>query len=345
MSPRVGLLCGGLSPRTGTGEYARTLVRHLPEVAPELEFVALARPPFSETLPRDGCEMLTLPARGPLSRVLAELFRSPAPNLALVHALALSFPPQLPAPLVVTLHDLCMWKAASTLSFARRHYLRWATHRCMRHARAIIVDSEAVADEAREMFPGAAERLSVVPLGVDVPAISREAGNHILLVGADDPRKGADLLAQAYALCAARQPMPDLVLVGRAGHETRTACGKGWIVRRGAVDDASLHALVAGARLLVSASEYEGYDLPPHHALAAGVPVLLSDIAVHREIYGADATCFKAGDILDLGSKLRECLERTDIAPERRDAWRAKDGRRMATAIAAIYASLLTANY
>jgi len=241
----VGLLCGGLRPRTGTGEHARTLITHLPEAAPDLEFVVFARPPFSETLPRAGISRVTLPRRGPLLRVLAEHLRAPGPELALLHALALASPLRLSAPLVATLHDLCMWQAASHLGRTRRQYLRWAVRRSVHHATTVLVDSETIAEEVRILFPHAADRLRVVPLGVDAPTTVEARGNHVLLVGADDPRKQTDLLVAAYTTCAAHRPMPDLVLVGRSGGDSDTACGQGRLVRRGDVNNAALHALVA----------------------------------------------------------------------------------------------------
>jgi glycosyltransferase involved in cell wall biosynthesis len=47
---------------------------------------------------------------------------------------------------------------------------------------------------------------------------------------------------------------------------------------------------------LIAPSRYEGFDLPPLQALAAGLPVIASDIPVHREVLGDAAWYAPAGD-------------------------------------------------
>lgn len=60
----------------------------------------------------------------------------------------------------------------------------------------------------------------------------------------------------------------------------------------GRIDDQRLKDIMAGASLLVSPSLYEGFGLTPLEAMAAGVPVAISDIPVHRELYDGVAQFF-----------------------------------------------------
>ena len=62
------------------------------------------------------------------------------------------------------------------------------------------------------------------------------------------------------------------------------------------VDDARLRALYAEASAFAFLSEYEGFGLTPLEALAAGVPPVVLDTAVAREVYGAAATYVAAPD-------------------------------------------------
>ena len=63
------------------------------------------------------------------------------------------------------------------------------------------------------------------------------------------------------------------------------------LIRLGFVDDHLIPGLVAGATLLVSLAQFEGFGLPPLEAMAAGVPVLVARSRVAEEVMG-DAPVF-----------------------------------------------------
>ena len=64
---------------------------------------------------------------------------------------------------------------------------------------------------------------------------------------------------------------------------------------------AELLELYSRAAALVSTSRKEAFPLPPGEALAVGVPVVLSDIPPHRELYGRWARLVTPGDESGLG--------------------------------------------
>lgn len=77
----------------------------------------------------------------------------------------------------------------------------------------------------------------------------------------------------------------------------------------GPVDDTQLPALVAGAEVFAFPSVKEGFGLAPLEALAAGVPLVVSDLPVFREIF-RDAASYAIGPA-DLARQLR-AAPRTD---------------------------------
>lgn len=320
--PRVALLCTGLTRPTGTGVYARKLALHLPPLAPDLDFFVYAQSPFLVSMPAAWRQNPNLRAiacanGAAVRRIAGERLLLPRllahHRVDLLLALSLAAPPSLPCPLVVVVHDLGMFVCPQHLSPARRAYLRWAVRDSTARARRVIADSASVAGDLFERLGLAPESIEVVGLGVDPPPDLPLHPRHLLMLGADQPRKRADLLVAAYRQTTEATPLPDLVLCGqnpvyplarRAAREDATP--RGCIRRLGFVAETQWEDLLCGAALLVSPSDYEGYDLPPHEALARGVPVLLSDIPVHREIYGSDVHSFPAGDAAALAARLAQ---------------------------------------
>ena len=77
---------------------------------------------------------------------------------------------------------------------------------------------------------------------------------------------------------------------------------------RSYVGDEELAALYAQASVFAFLSEYEGFGLTPLEALAAGVPVVVLDTPVAREVYGPAAVYVGKGDVEGAAAALRERL-------------------------------------
>ncbi|WP_410791066.1 MSMEG_0565 family glycosyltransferase [Kribbella sp. C-35] len=176
------------------------------------------------------------------------------------------------------------------------------------HERAIVNPYAHVcvsAAVAKELAAGWGIHATIIPNGVDSarfaaadPAPWRtKLGRYLLTVGGIEPRKGSLELLEAVAVL--NDPIK-LVIAGgetlfdyrdyRARWEERAhELGVAPIVL-GPVDHAELPGLVAGAEVFAFPSVKEGFGLAPMEALAAGVPVVVSDLPVFREIFGAAAT-------------------------------------------------------
>jgi glycosyltransferase involved in cell wall biosynthesis len=77
---------------------------------------------------------------------------------------------------------------------------------------------------------------------------------------------------------------------------------------RSYVSEEELASLYGGARAFVFLSEYEGFGLTPLEALAAGVPVVVLDTAVAREIYGDAAVYVAQPDPAQIDAALERVL-------------------------------------
>ena len=81
------------------------------------------------------------------------------------------------------------------------------------------------------------------------------------------------------------------------------------LLHLGQVSDELLLALYRQATGVVLAAANEGYGLPIIEAARHGVPLLLRDIPVFREIAGANATYFQGRDPATFGAEIQAWIE------------------------------------
>ena len=125
-----------------------------------------------------------------------------------------------------------------------------------------------------------------------------QLGRYVLTVGGIEPRKGSLDLLEAYAQIG--DPDLQLVIAGgetlfdyrsyRAVWEARAVELGVTPIVLGPVPDPDLPSLVAAAEVFAFPSVKEGFGLAPLEALAAGVPLVVSDLPVFHEIFGPAAT-------------------------------------------------------
>ncbi|MCW2600416.1 MAG: glycosyl transferase group 1 [Frankiales bacterium] len=264
-----------------------------------------------------------VPSRGPrhqATSVLWEWTALPwaARGMELVHLPAYPPTPVVRAPVVYTLHDLVWLKHPQWQSRGGRLYYRRVAARALSRVHLVAV-SQAVADELADELHLQAD---VIPNGVRAVPLStvpevRERP-YLLSVGAVEPRKNLARLIAAYDK-SGLAGVVDLVLVGR------TAWGSlpPGVLHLGAVDDARLDRLYRGATAVVSASLYEGFGLPVAEALAAGAPVVCSDIAAYREVAAGAAQHFDPLSETSIVAALRAAAagQLPTPAPALRDRW------------------------
>jgi glycosyltransferase involved in cell wall biosynthesis len=272
----------------------------------------LGRPGGWERCTRELAELsgdvVTVAPRHALPRGVATAWEwTTLPALAARHELTHfpAFPPTpaVPGRVVYTLHDLVWWRYPETTSGGGRWYYRRLAARSLRSAHVVTV-SQAVADEIVRDLGVPAKRVDVIPPGVRAPGpgVVPEVRDrpYLLTVGAIEPRKNLDRLLRAWGDSGAAADA-DLLLVGRQAWG-RLPDGA---LHLGAVTDERLQSLYRGATAVVSASLYEGFGLPVAEALAAGRPVVCSDIPSFREVAGDNATFVDPYDVPALARALR----------------------------------------
>lgn len=230
--------------------------------------------------------------------------------------------------LIATIHDLGFHKVPDTLRESTREQLERNLETTLRRATALLTDSEAVRQELIETFGVEAQKIHAVHLAAasvhaaaEPKADQSEAApppgtpqHYLLFVGTLEPRKGIATLLDAWREVYADAPDTSLVLAGPVGWkmaalETAMAEAAGRRVQHfGYLPEAQLQALYRGAAWLVFPSRYEGFGLPAVEAMAAGTPLLLSDLPVLRELAGDAALYAAPSDVAAWAALLRRAL-------------------------------------
>ncbi|MEU4895188.1 MSMEG_0565 family glycosyltransferase [Streptomyces sp. NPDC044780] len=147
-------------------------------------------------------------------------------------------------------------------------------------------------------------------------------GRYVLTVGGIEPRKGSLDLLEAYAAVRTARPDVRLVIAGgetlfdyrayRARWEARAAELGVEPVVLGQVAEEELPPLVAAAGAFAFPSVKEGFGLAAMEALAAGVPLVVRDLPVLREVFDGAARFAHTPD--DLAAALGAALAADDPA-------------------------------
>lgn len=200
-------------------------------------------------------------------------------------------------------------------------------------AHGIIGNSQATIDalapHLRRGLEGRAIR--VAHFGADAPDIFGAPREDVpdrpyfVYISTIEPRKNHLLLLNIWRRLVETMgdEAPMLVLIGRRGWENENVIDmlergevlRGHVIEAGEVSDNRMQALLAHARAMLMPSFIEGFGMPVVEALAAGVPVICSDIIAHREV-GGDAPDYL--DPLDgLGWMRMICAYVAEDSPER----------------------------
>ena len=240
-------------------------------------------------------------------------------------------PPVRPCPFVVTLHD-CTIEADVGFAGSRLQQaaIKTVTGMALRRAAAVTAPSQASLAEIRRHYP-AVPNPTLIPNGVDLRqfgpvtanAVAAARGRYqlpgkfILAVGAHRPHKNHEVLVRALAAVPGDV---GLVIVGRADPRFRDPlpgliAGLGLDARVQLVPEVAeelLPAVYQAASVFGFPSLAEGYGIPILEAMAAGVPVVMSDIRVLTEVAGRAALTVPPRDVAGWASAITAVL--TDAA-------------------------------
>jgi FkbM family methyltransferase len=134
----------------------------------------------------------------------------------------------------------------------------------------------------------------------------------IVVMTGDEPRKNTFGALAAIGAATAGEPERNVVVLGMAGQETRVhhwsiaaAMRPGEARTLGRVSDSEMGEVLSSASLVVVNSFDEGLSLPVIEALAAGTPVVASNISSHRELIGSGGYLVDPADLKTASRAIR----------------------------------------
>jgi glycosyltransferase involved in cell wall biosynthesis len=317
----------------GAGRYIVELARRLPDRGVTTTLVT-RRDDVSrwETLSPRATGAALVP-RARVARLVSEAYLLGESRIAresdLWHAPHYTMPRRRATPCVVTIHDLTFftnpeWHERSKVAFFRR-----AINYSAAHARVLLSVSAYSARLLDEILPDHAP-VVVAPLGVELDTFNQNSADdaslferhglslnvpYIFFVGTMEPRKGLDVLLDAFVDLAGEIDDVELWLAGQSGWgvgpiESKIAAHPyaARIRRLGFVADDVLPALYRQARVVAYPSRGEGFGLPVLEAMACGAIVVTSADTVMAEVAGDDAVVAPIGDATALAARLRDSL-------------------------------------
>lgn len=339
-----------LGERTGVARFARELLeRFARDRSGPLDWIVAAPRPIPggpEALAAGDGRLSPFSWRRTALRRLAEE-RSAAALFSPFAAIPFG---RLACPAIATVHDVPWARRGEVpkedVSFRKRLSLGYTASRAAR----IVVPSEATRRDLVSLFPRAAAKTRVVPLGVSAafraaplpPEERRRArrrlsipdGPFLLALGALRARKNPGFLLDVLAAghFGAHERL-SLVVTGEGSvdpdalRERATERGlAGRAVFTGHVSDPDLATLLDEALAVAVPSAIEGFSLPAAEAMARGTPVLAAERGALPEVVGDAGFVLPHGAAAPWAAAVRTLL----AEPGRRDALGAKGRARAA---------------
>ncbi|HZT77887.1 MAG TPA: glycosyltransferase family 1 protein [Vicinamibacterales bacterium] len=332
---RIGIdareLCGHA---TGVGRYLSGLLREWSRSprARAHEFVLYA--PETPPLALDTRQFAMRTVRGAGGTWWEQV---QAPRAAAGDRLDAWFAPAYTAPLAIdvpvtlVVHDVSFFAHPEWFRVREGVRRRWLTRHSVARAAAIITVSQFSKRELMEWLDVPADKITVVRSGIESDRWTSDAGSpsgaaqasqpRVLFVGSLFTRRHVGDLIRAFAPIARARADACLDIVGDNRtypvEDIRATIRAEQIEAQVAwhhyVSDDRLRALYAAARAFAFLSEYEGMGFTPLEALSAGVPPVLLDTPIAREICGDAALYVTLADRPGTTRALQQALFDADV--------------------------------
>ena len=244
----------------------------------------------------------------------------------LIHGPAMFGPLRSRARVVLSIHDVLYFSHPELMQ--TKLYtgpVKWMERRGVRNASRVITISEYSARGIREYLRVPSARIDVIPLAgrrfsVQPDSAAQRRTGLFLAIGQRSPYKDFATVVRAWSHIPERE-RPRLVITGSHGEDpliplVRELGLTDSIELREWVSTEELSAYYAEATALIDSTIATGFSLPTVEAMAQGLPVVLADSEVFREVGGDAAIYFAPADPQSLAAAIRRFKAEPDLSAE-----------------------------
>ena len=244
----------------------------------------------------------------------------------LIHCPAMLGPIYSQIPTVLTIHDLSYFTNPELMK--NKFYtlpVKFMEIGASKNAHRIISISKTTANYINKYLPSEAFKVDIVmsagrSLGLRPATAKNRLSNVFLAMGQRSPYKSLDTAVKAWALIP-ESSRPKLIITGSHGDDPLRPLVKNLglenhVELKGWLSDSELNELLISSTALIETTIAAGFGMPALEAMQVGLPVLVSDIQVFREIAGDAALFFSPANPSDLASKVLDVMTDSAITAE-----------------------------
>lgn len=312
----------------GMQTYVRELVARLPQVAQDIEFVAITNADLHTDahivrIAQAAARNVSVAEQVLLPLLIRRCASGRGRRIA--HYMSVYAPRWSFIPYVYTVHDLIHRRFPEYFSWKIPPFYSLVAAPVAQRAVCVLTDAQATLPDLRRYLGLRRQRVRVVPLGVSATyalddnererRAERARAAHDLrrpyFLYAGNHRRHKNLRTLFKAWAAVSVPC-DLVLTeGAQGSHYQTAYSSrhgGRVIQVGHLSEQRLVDVYAGASGVVQPSLYEGFGLSVLEAMAAGSPVLFAHTPALAEVAGNAAASFEPLDYTGLAAYMTQIL-------------------------------------
>lgn len=316
--------------KTGTEWYAFYVIQELKQIIPNTVEVRLYSPkPLTGELAKlpDNWKNVVLPWRGyfwTMLRLGLEMMIHPPEILWLPCS---GLPLWLPPKTINTIHDIGFDRFPEAYKKRVIWYHRFAVRRALKKCSQIITVSNFSKTELRELYGANSEKISVTHLGYNKNLFKHYAQDeiaevlhkykidspYIIYVGRIEKKKNIVRIIEVFKKVKFEFENLQLVMLGPTGDAEKVVKNVEGVQRLDWVETIDMAKILAGAKVFVFPTLYEGFGIPILESFASGVPVLTSKGGAHEEVSGEAAVLVYPEKVEDIYMGLRKILSNEEL--------------------------------